>query len=325
MPSLHIGPHHLAQGLVLAPMAGISDRPFRNLCRQLGADLAVSEMVAADPSLHASRKSQQRLNHQGESEPIAVQLVGADPHLLAETARFHAGQGASMIDINMGCPARKVCRVAAGAALLRDEPLVGRILAAVVHAVTVPVTLKIRTGWDPQQRNGVAIAHIAEASGISALVVHGRTRACGFSGAAEYATLRAIKQAVKIPVIANGDIDSPLKAQTVLQTSGADGLMIGRAAWGCPWIFRDIAHFLATGTSLPPPSMDWIRAIVLGHIEAMHAFYGAHQGMHIARKHLAWYSQSYPQGAAFRGRINEIESPQQQLAVTERFFDENFH
>jgi len=306
---------------LLAPMAGISDRPFRSLCRHLGAGLAVSEMVSADASLYATCKSRQRLDHQGEPGPVAVQIVGAAPHTLAEAARLNADRGAAIIDINMGCPARKVCRVAAGSALLRDEALVGRILEAVVRAVEVPITLKMRTGWDPQRRNGVGVARIAEASGIRALVVHGRTRACGFSGAAEYATVRAIKQAVGIPVIANGDIDSPRKARAVLQTTAADGLMIGRAARGRPWIFREIAQFLETGAVPPAPSADWIRGVVVGHVEAIHAFYGEYRGVRIARKHLAWYCQADPQGAAFRTRINGIETQRQQLDEIARYFD----
>jgi len=319
---MHIGPYRLASCLLLAPMAGISDRPFRSLCRHLGADLAVSEMVSADASLYTTCKSRQRLDHQGEPGPVVVQIVGAAPYPLAEAARINVGRGAAIIDINMGCPARKVCRVAAGSALLRNEALVGRILEAVVRAVDVPVTLKIRTGWDPQQRNGVQIARIAEASGICALAVHGRTRACGFSGAAEYATIRAIKQAVGIPVIANGDIDSPRKAQAVLQATAADGLMIGRAARGRPWIFREIARFLETGVLQPAPSIAWIRGVVIGHIEAIHAFYGEYRGMHIARKHLAWYSQADLHGAAFRTRINGIETPRHQLDEIARYFDQ---
>jgi tRNA-dihydrouridine synthase B len=318
---MRIGPYKLANNLVLAPMAGVTDRPFRQLCRQLGAGLAVSEMVSADTSLYATGKTVRRLDHEGESAPVSVQIVGADPRSMAEAARMNADRGAQIIDINLGCPAKKVCRVAAGSALMRDEPLVGRILRAVNAAVTVPVTLKIRTGWDPTQRNGVRIARIAEDSGIQALAVHGRTRACGFSGRAEHDTTRAIKQAVSIPVIANGDIDSPQQARKVLHDTGADGLMIGRAAQGRPWIFRQVNHYLATGELLPEPPSEWIRATLIDHLQGLYAFYGDYMGVRIARKHIAWYSKARQDGASFRARINKVESKQQQLDEVAAFFD----
>ncbi|MGB2680996.1 MAG: tRNA dihydrouridine synthase DusB [Candidatus Competibacter sp.] len=318
---MRIGPYLLDPPLVLAPMAGISDRPFRLLCRRLGASLAVSEMVSADPRLRASRKTQLRLDHRGESDPRSVQILGVDPHALAEAARSSVAQGAQIIDINMGCPAKKVCGALAGAALLRDEPLVRRILDAVVGAVSVPVTLKIRLGWDREHRNGTAIARIAEQSGIQALAVHGRTRACGYAGPVDYTAIHAIKQAVAIPVIANGDIDSPERARWVLDHTGADGLMIGRAARGRPWIFRDITHYLRTGQRLPPPSVERIGQWVCGHLESLHDFYGETAGACIARKHLAWYSQHWREGAEFRARINAVEHPREQLALARDFFE----
>jgi tRNA-dihydrouridine synthase B len=318
---MRIGPYKLANNLLLAPMAGVTDRPFRRLCRRLGAGLAVSEMVSANSTLYGNARTLRRLDHRGEPEPIAVQIVGADPQAMAEAARRNADRGAQIIDINMGCPAKKVCRVAAGSALLLDELLVGHILEAVVNAVEGPVTLKIRTGWDPRQRNGVRIACIAEESGIQALAVHGRTRACGFSGAAEYHTIRAVKQAVRIPVIANGDIDSPQKARKVLEFTGADGLMIGRAAQGRPWIFREIAHYLASGSLLQEPPTEWIRSTLIDHLGALYDFYGDYLGVRIARKHIAWYSKSRQDAAAFRARINNSDTKQQQLDEIGRFFD----
>ena len=315
-----IGNHSLHNRLVLAPMAGVTDRPFRQLCRRHGAALAVSEMVTADTSLYASRKTQKRLDHEGEPGPVSVQIVGSDPRKLAEAARVNVDHGAQIIDINMGCPKKKVCKVAAGSALLRDEALVGRILEAVVAAVPVPVTLKIRTGWDPAHRNAPRIARIAEAAGIQALAIHGRTRACGFSGSAEYDTIRAVKAEVRIPVIANGDIDSPHKARQVLEQTGADALMIGRAAQGRPWIFAEIDHYLRTGRELPPPTPDWIRAALREHLEALYAFYGEHHGVRIARKHIAWYSRSQPGGAAFRQRVNRAEDAAGQLRLIDDYF-----
>jgi tRNA-dihydrouridine synthase B len=302
-------------------MAGVSDRPFRQLCRRLGAGLAVSEMVGADPRLWDSRKTRLRRDQAGETAPRAVQILGADPRAMAEAARFNVEHGAQIIDINMGCPAKKVCGALAGAALLRDEALVGRILEAVVGAVSVPITLKIRTGWDLTHRNGPAIARIAEQAGIQALTVHGRTRACGYSGPVDYASIRAIKQTVNIPVIANGDIDRPEKARWVLDFTGADAVMIGRGAQGRPWIFRDVAHFLATGERLPPPTPAEIGGWVADHLDSLYAFYGPTAGVRIARKHLAWYSQAWPDGAAFRARVNPVEQTREQRQLSRDFFE----
>ena len=318
---MRIGPYQLDSSLMLAPMAGVTDRPFRQLCRRLGAGMAVSEMVSANSALWGNRKTLRRLDFQGEPAPVAVQILGADPALMAEAARINTGHGAQIVDINMGCPAKKVCRVDAGSALLRDKALVARILRSVVTAVDVPVTLKIRTGWDPQTRNGVSIARIAEAEGIAAIAVHGRTRACGFSGRAEYHTIRRIKQSVDIPVIANGDIDSPEKAVQVLQQTGADALMIGRAAQGRPWIFREIDHYLRTGEKLAAPSPERVRDLLIEHVQHLHCFYGADRGVLVARKHIAWYSKTHPGGAAFRKIINNTETAEDQLALIRAFFD----
>ncbi|AKH21323.1 tRNA dihydrouridine synthase DusB [Sedimenticola thiotaurini] len=319
---MRIGPYQLDNNLLVAPMAGVTDRPFRQLCRRLGAGMAVSEMISSNAALRGSRKTVRRLDFAGEPGPIAVQILGADPVAMAEAARVNVAHGAQIIDINMGCPAKKVCKVAAGSALLMDPPLVGRILDAVVRAVEVPVTLKIRTGWDPQHRNGVEIARIAEGSGVQALAVHGRTRACGFSGQAEYDTIRSIKQAVSIPVIANGDIDSPEKAKKVLEQTGADAIMIGRAAQGRPWIFREITHYLENGVTLAPPEPGWIRDILLQHLENLYQFYGEFQGVRIARKHIAWYSKTQPGGALFRQRVNTTDSTEKQQALVMEFFDQ---
>ncbi len=319
---MRIGPYKLGNNLVLAPMAGVTDRPFRVLCRKMGAGLAVSEMVSSNSALHGNPKTLRRLDHEGEPGPVSVQIVGAVPKDMAEAARINTDRGAQIIDVNMGCPAKKVCRVAAGSALLRDEVLVGRILRAVVEAVDVPVTLKFRTGWDPAERNGARIAAIAEQSGVQALAVHGRTRACGYAGAAEYETIRNIKNSVGIPVIANGDIDSPRKAREVLDFTGADGLMIGRAAQGRPWIFKEIARYLETGASAPEPAPDWIRDVLTRHLEALYAFYGDYLGVRVARKHIAWYSKSRRDGAPFRERINKIDTKEHQLAEIQRFFDQ---
>jgi tRNA-dihydrouridine synthase B len=315
-----IGPYELRNNLVLAPMAGVTDRPFRQLCKQLGAGLAVSEMVSSNSLLWGSAKTQRRANHEGEVEPKSVQIAGAEPALMAEAARHNVANGAQIIDINMGCPAKKVCNVMAGSALLQDEDLVKRILDAVVNAVAVPVTLKIRTGWDKSHRNGIRIAELAEQAGIQALAVHGRTRACGYTGEAEYDTIRAIKQSVRIPVIANGDIRTPEKAQDVLQHTGADAVMIGRAAQGRPWIFREIEHYLATGRHLPEPSIQEIRSIMLGHLHNLYAFYGDSTGVRVARKHISWYSKGQPGGAVFRDRVNRLETVAEQLALTQEFF-----
>ena len=318
---MQIGPYQLTNNLVLAPMAGVTDRPFRQLCRAMGAGLAVSEMVSSNSLLWGSEKTRRRADHQGEPEPRSVQVMGADPATMAQAARYNADNGAQIIDINMGCPAKKVCNVMAGSALLRDEPLVARILAAVIDAVDVPVTLKIRTGWDKGQRNGVAVARIAEQAGVAALAVHGRTRACGYSGEAEYDTIRAIKSAVSIPVIANGDIDSPEKARRVLRDTGADGIMIGRAAQGRPWIFRQVHHYLEAGELLPDPGLEEIRDILLDHLRNLYAFYGEHTGVRVARKHIAWYSKGQPHGAAFRQAVNRVVQAQEQIEMVETFFD----
>jgi len=305
---MRIGPYDILPTLVLAPMAGVTDRPFRALCRRFGAGLAVSEMVASDPRLRDTAKTRSRTDHEGEKGPISAQIAGADPQWLADAARFNVDRGAQLIDINMGCPAKKVCNVAAGSALLRDEGLVGRILDAVVGAVDVPVTLKIRTGWDRSLRNAVSVARIAEQAGVQALTVHGRTRADGFQGAAEYETIAAVKAAVGIPVIANGDITDPMSARAVLAATGADALMIGRGAFGRPWLFREINHFLATGERLPAPDAREWSLIVTGHLAAIHAFYGEATGVRIARKHIGWYVHGLPEGDRLRERINQAQT-----------------
>ena len=318
---MHIGPYELKNNLMLAPMAGVTDRPFRQLCKQLGAGLAVSEMVSSNSLLWGSAKTLRRANHEGEVEPKSVQIAGADPRMMAEAARHNVDNGAQIIDVNMGCPAKKVCNVMAGSALLQDEDLVKRILDAVVGAVDVPVTLKIRTGWDRTHRNGVRVAQIAEQAGIRSLAVHGRTRACGYTGEAEYDTIRAIKQSVHIPVVANGDIRTPEKAREVLEHTGADAVMIGRAAQGRPWIFREIEYFLVTGRHLPEPTVEEIRTIMLGHLHNLYDFYGEHTGVRVARKHISWYSKGQPGGSVFRDRVNRVESTAEQLALIDAFFD----
>ncbi len=318
---MRIGPHSIEPRVVLAPMAGVTDKPFRLLCKRMGAGLAVSEMTISDPRFWTTRKSLQRMDHAGEPEPVSVQIAGTEPRQLAEAAKYNAGHGAQIIDINMGCPAKKVCNAWAGSALMRDESLVGRILEAVVAAVEVPVTLKIRTGWDAAHRNAPAIARIAEAAGIQALTVHGRTRDQHYAGQAEHDTIAAIKAAIRIPVIANGDIDSPQRAAQVLRDTGADAVMVGRAAQGRPWIFRGIAHYLATGELLPAPGAGEVRDILLGHLRALHAFYGEEQGVRIARKHLGWYAKDRPENAAFRAVVNRAQSAAAQLALTSGYFD----
>jgi len=318
---MRIGSHLIDPPVVLAPMAGVTDKPFRQLCKRQGAGLAVSEMTTADPRLWTTRKSLKRMDHVGEPDPVSVQIAGYDPAMLAEAARYNVDHGAQLIDINMGCPAKKVCNVWSGSALLQDEALVARIVAAVVNAVDVPVTLKIRTGWNRANRNGVAIAKIAEDAGIAALAVHGRTRADLYEGEAEYATIAAIKAAIRIPVFANGDVDSPQKAKCVLDATGADAVMIGRAAQGRPWIFREIAHYLATGLTLAPPSPGEVRDILLGHLDDLYAFYGELQGLRIARKHLGWYAKDRPENAAFRAVANRAESTAEQQRLTRDYFD----
>ena len=317
-----IGHHRLDNNLILAPMAGISDRPYRALCRRFGAGLAVSEMVSSDTSLWGTSKSVRRLDFAGERGPISVQILGTNPAAMAEAARVNVALGVQIIDINMGCPAKKVCRVAAGSALLQDEPLVGRILSSVVKAVDVPVTLKIRTGWSPESRNAVAIARIARESGIAALAVHGRTRACGYGTPADYETIRSVRERVDIPLIANGDIDSPEKARRVLKYTGAGAIMIGRAAQGRPWIFRDIAAYLAWGAVPAEPSIDWIRDLLLEHLDSLYEFYGPYAGVRVARKHIAWYCGGIAGAACFRERINRAENPTDQQRQVLCFLNE---
>jgi len=318
---VNIGPIQLRNNLIVAPMAGVTDRPFRILCKRLGAGMAVSEMVASNSLLWGSEKTLRRGNHEGEVEPKVVQIAGADPAMMAEAAKYNADNGADIIDINMGCPAKKICNVYAGSALLQDEPLVGRIVSAVVNAVDVPVTLKIRTGWNRQNKNALAIARIAEENGIQSLAMHGRTRADMYTGDAEYDTIRAVKQSVRIPVVANGDIDSPEKAKFVLEYTGADGVMIGRAAQGRPWIFREIAHFLATGEKLPPPDVAEIREVLVAHLHDLYAFYGYERGTRVARKHISWYTRGLKHSAVFRARMNTLDDATSQLAAVEEFFD----
>jgi len=319
---MRIGSYQLRNNLVVAPMAGVTDRPFRQLCKRLGAGMAVSEMVASNSLLWGSAKTRRRADHEGEVEPVAVQIAGADPRMMADAARYNVEQGAQIIDINMGCPAKKVCNVMAGSALLKDEPLVGRILDAVVGAVRVPITLKIRTGWDRVNKNALAVARIAESAGIQALAVHGRTRACGFSGHAEYDTIAAIKAAVGIPVIANGDIATPEQAQQVLQHTRADAVMIGRAAQGRPWIFREIQHYLDTGRRLPAPEVAEIRRVLVAHLHDLYAFYGEHTGVRVARKHISWYTKGLAGSAAFRHAMNQLPTADEQLAAVNAFFDD---
>jgi tRNA-dihydrouridine synthase B len=317
---VHIGPYRIDPPLVLAPMAGVTDKPFRLLCRRLGAGYAVSEMTTSDPRLWATRKSRHRLDHAGEPEPVGVQIAGSDPAALANAARYNVEHGAEIIDINMGCPAKKVCNAWAGSALLRDETLVARILAAVVAAVNVPVTLKIRTGFSRDQKNGVRIARIAADAGVRALAVHGRTRDMLYTGEAEYETIAAIKQSVGIPVIANGDVVSVEKAAEVLRRTGADGLMIGRAAQGRPWIFREITHYLATGTRVPAPSATEVGLVLLEHVVRLHEFYGEEAGVRIARKHIGWYAKDHPQSTEFRAIVNRAETARDQLGCVRDYF-----
>ena len=318
---MRLGAHDLRNGLFVAPMAGVTDRPFRALCRRFGAGLAVSEMISSRPELRGSLKSRLRMAHAGEPAPVSVQIVGADPDAMADAARYNVDHGAQIVDVNMGCPARKVCNVAAGSALLENESLVARILEKVIAAAEVPVTLKIRTGACPKRRNALRIARIAEAAGVALLAIHGRTRACGFSGRAEYDTIAEVKSAVRIPVIANGDIETPQDARQVLERTGADGIMIGRAAHGRPWLFREIGHYLATGSVLEPPGIAEMRAIVLEHLEGIYALYGDETGVRVARKHMGWYARALPGGEALRHAANCSEQPATQLAAVRGFFD----
>jgi tRNA-dihydrouridine synthase B len=301
-------------------MAGVTDRPFRQLCKQLGAGYAVSEMAASDPRLWASEKTSRRINHDGEMEPRAVQIAGADPQMLAQCAAFNVERGAQVIDINMGCPVKKVCNSWCGSALLQNEALVAQILAAVTAAVDVPVTLKFRTGWDRAHKNALTIARIAEDNGIAMLTLHGRTRADRYSGNAEYDTIAAVKAAVSIPVVANGDIDTPEKAKFVLQATGADAIMIGRAAQGRPWIFREVEHYLRTGEHLPAPTVAEVRVLMDEHLRAHYAFYGDYLGVRTARKHIGWYVRDLIGGESFRRQMNMLEDCAQQLAAVDRFF-----
>ena len=312
------GPFSVDTPLVLAPMAGVSDRVYRQLCLQHGASWAPSEMTSADLELRQTEQTRRRLDLRGEHTPQIVQIAGADPQEMADAAQAAVALGAACIDINMGCPAKRVCHRLAGSALLRDEALVGQILAAVVQAVAVPVTLKTRTGWSPETRNAVRIARIAEDAGIAWLSLHGRTRACAYQGEAEYDTIAAVKAAVGIPVIANGDITTPAKAHAVLAHTGADGVMIGRAAQGDPWIFKRIRHYLDTGETLPPPDAAEVLATMRAHVAALHDFYGTGAGLRIARKHVGWYARQLPQGPALRAIFNAIEEAEAQLAFLDR-------
>lgn len=318
---LKIGPYHIEKPIILAPMAGVTDLPFRQLCKELGAGLAVTEMVGANSLLHGSEKTKRRANHSGETRPCSVQIVGSDPQKMGEAARFNQDQGAEIIDINMGCPAKKVCNTLAGSALLQDEPLVEKILTAIVKAVEIPVTLKIRTGWDKDHRNGIRIAKMAEDCGIQALAVHGRTRACMFKGDAEYETIRAIKEAVNIPVIANGDITTPEKAKAVLELTNADAIMVGRAAQGHPWIFNEIHHYLKTNQILAAPSVQTIRDTLLNHLQNLYQFYGNERGVLVARKHVSWYSKGQRASSHFRLAFNQLTDAKEQLDLIESFFD----
>ncbi len=317
-----IGPYKLRNNVVLAPMAGVTDRPFRQLCKKMGAGMAVSEMVSSNSLLWGSEKTKRRANHEGEVEPRSVQIAGTEPKLMAEAARHNVDNGAQIIDINMGCPAKKVCNVMAGSALLQYEDKVAAILSAVVNAVDVPVTLKIRTGWDIHNRNGVSIARIAENCGIQALAIHGRTRACAYKGNAEYDTIAAIKSEVNIPIIANGDITTPQKAREVLEYTKADAVMIGRAAQGRPWLLGIIDHYLQHDELLDDPPVSQIRDIMLGHLNNLYEFYGEYSGVRIARKHISWYSKGQRDGAAFRHAMNRVDSAYAQLNMARSFFDQ---
>ena len=311
----------IRNNLFVAPMAGVTDRPFRQLCKKMGAGLAVSEMVTSNSLLYGSAKTIRRANHDGEVEPVSVQIAGADPKMMAEAAKHNVDNGAQIIDINMGCPAKKVCNVEAGSALMKNEVLVSRILEAVVNAVPgTPVTLKMRTGWDSHNRNAPAILKIAENSGIRALAVHGRTRCQQYTGEAEYETIRAIKAEAKIPVIANGDITTPEKAKQVLEVTGADAIMIGRAAQGRPWLFREIEHFLNTGTRMAPPRASEIHAILREHLDDLYSFYGTDTGVRVARKHIGWYTKGLVGSASFRFHMNQLPTIPEQLAAIDSFF-----
>ena len=323
---MQIGPYTLHNNVFVAPMAGVTDRPFRQLCKKLGAGYAVSEMAAANPRLWHTDKSTRRTNFDGEMAPKAVQIVGADPTELADCARHNVDRGAQIIDINMGCPAKKVCNNWCGSALLQHEKLVGNILDAVVKAVNVPVTLKFRTGWDRANKNALTIARMAEAAGIAMLTLHGRTRADAYTGQAEYDTIAAVKSAVSIPVVANGDIDSPEKAKYVLDQTSADAVMIGRAAQGRPWIFREIDHYLRTGQLLPPPTVHEVRQLMAQHLLDHYAFYGETTGVRTARKHIGWYVRDLPDGEEFRQHMNRLETCDLQIKAVDSFLEsQNVH
>ena len=322
---MYIGSIKLKNNIVLAPMAGVTDKPFRQLCRQMGAGLVVSEMITSNVDLWNSKKSRHRLDHSGEASPCSIQIAGTNPDKMATAARLGVDNGAEIIDINMGCPARKVCNVMAGSALLRDEILVARILEAVVQAVNVPVTLKMRTGWDREHRNGVVIAKIAEQAGVQMLAVHGRTRSCGFSGMAEHETTAAIKSEVRIPVLANGDISSPEEAVSILQKTGVDGLMLGRAAQGNPWLFREITHYVTTGRLLPPPANTEVRSTLVNHLDHLYSFYGEYAGVRIARKHIGWYCKHRQNVNLLRARVNAAETARHQLYIINDYFNDQIH
>jgi len=320
---MNIGPWTLNNNVFVAPMAGVTDRPFRQLCKRLGAGYAVSEMAASNPQLWQTVKSSRRLNHDGENEPVSVQIAGADPQMMAQAAVFNIGKGARVIDINMGCPVKKVCNLAAGSALLRHEDLIARILEAVVNACTplgIPVTLKTRTGWDREHRNALRIAQLAQDSGIAAITLHGRTRADLYLGDAEYDTIREVKAHVSIPIVANGDIDSPQKARAVLDYTGADAVMIGRAAQGRPWIFREIDYFLRTGLTLAAPTWQEMRELLLHHLSDHYQFYGERTGVRTARKHIGWYASGLPGGTAFSDHINRLETTTEQFLAVDLWF-----
>jgi len=317
---MHIGPYFLKNNLVVAPMAGVTDRPFRQLCKKMGAGMAVSEMVSSNSLLWGSEKTRRRANHEGEVDPISVQIAGADPVMMAQAARYNVEQGAQIIDINMGCPAKKICNTMAGSALLQNEQLVGKILDAVVRAVDTPVTLKIRTGWDKEHKNALVVARIAEDAGIQALAIHGRTRACAYAGHAEYDTIATVKAAARIPVIANGDISSPEEARKVLEYTGVDAVMIGRAAQGRPWIFREISHYLATGSHLPLPEVAEIHHVLIKHLYDIYDFYGEYSGVRIARKHISWYTKGLIGSAMFRHAMNQLQTTDQQVSAVNEFF-----
>jgi len=311
----------IKNNLFLAPMAGVTDRPFRMLCKSFGAGVAVSEMVTSNSLLYGSEKTKRRANHEGEVDPISVQIAGADPKMMADAAKYNRDRGAQIIDINMGCPAKKICNVMAGSALLKHEQLVDDILQAVVGSVDIPVTLKIRTGWDRENRNAIKIAQIAEEAGIKALAIHGRTRACLYRGDAEYDTIAEVKQNINIPVIANGDIVSPEKAQYVLNYTKADAVMIGRAAQGRPWIFREIEHFLETGSHHPLPTINEIQKTTIKHVLDLYDFYGEETGLRVARKHISWYTKGLKKSAQFRSDMNSLENCNDQINAINNYFE----